>query len=78
VLLHADCLQLFGEIKDNVLDCIFADPPFNLGKNYGARSIRDNLPTSEYFAWTQQWVSECVRVLKPGGSLFIYHIGFGA
>jgi site-specific DNA-methyltransferase (adenine-specific) len=73
-LYQADCLALLSKLKDNIVDCIFADPPFNLGKNYGSSKIKDLLPEEEYVDWTQGWLSECARVLKPGGSLFVYHI----
>ncbi len=73
-LYQGDCLVLLGEMGSNSIDCIFADPPFNLGKSYGSRSIADRLPNAEYLEWTRHWLSECVRVLKPGGSLFVYHI----
>jgi len=73
-LYHADCLDLLAATKDKSVDCIFADPPFNLGKQYGSQKAKDERPKIDYGHWTRRWVSESVRVLKPGGSLFIYHI----
>ena len=73
-LFEGDCLALLSKIKPNSIDCIFADPPFNLGKDYGSRKVGDQLAEKEYIDWTHSWLSECVRVLKPGGSLFVYHI----
>ena len=72
-LYKGDSLPLLEKIKSNSIDCVFADPPFNLGKNY-APGIEDLLPEDKYLEWTRRWLSECVRVLKPGGSLFIYHM----
>jgi len=59
------------EIQDGVIDCVFADPPFNLGKNYG-NGFDDDVSESVYFAWCHHWISECCRVLKDGGAIFIY------
>lgn len=73
-LYHADCLDLLAATKEKSVDCIFADPPFNLGKHYGSRKAHDRKPQIDYAHWTRRWISECVRVLKPGGSFFIYHI----
>ncbi|MCI0695837.1 site-specific DNA-methyltransferase [candidate division KSB1 bacterium] len=73
-LYRSDCKALLAGIKNNSVDCIFADPPFNLGKSYGSRIIIDKMSDMEYLEWTQLWISQCVRILKPGGSLFIYHI----
>ena len=74
VLFQGDCLDVLEAIRGNTVDCIFADPPFNLGKKYGSRRTRDRMPESKYLEWTRKWLDECVRVLKPGGSLFVYHV----
>ena len=34
VLYDADCLQILGCMKSGVIDTVFADPPFNIGKDY--------------------------------------------
>src|SRR5712692_5417140 len=73
-LYGGDCITLLRQMKSDSVDCIFADPPFNLGKRYGTGKIKDRLSDEGYFAWTRRWLLECVRVLKPGGSLFIYHV----
>jgi site-specific DNA-methyltransferase (adenine-specific) len=61
------------KIADGVVDTVFADPPFNLGKKYRANT-NDSLPDQQYIDWCKSWIKECVRVLKPGGSLFIYNL----
>jgi len=72
-LFSGDCMDYLPVVKDEVIDTVFADPPFNLNKVYGAKS-RDNLPDEKYTAWCEQWVEECCRVLKPGGAFFIYNL----
>ena len=69
-LYHADCLEILPQIQDNIVDLIFADPPFNLKKEY-ANGRSDDLTISEYINWSKKWLDECVRILKPGGSLYI-------
>ncbi len=73
ILFEADCLNILPKIKDEIADVIFADPPFNLGKDYGNKS-NDSLADSEYLNWCFAWINECCRILKPGGSLFIYNL----
>jgi site-specific DNA-methyltransferase (adenine-specific) len=68
-----DCMKMLPLIKDDVIDTVFADPPFNLGKKYG-KSTSDSLPGEHYIRWCREWLAECVRVLKPGGSLFLYNL----
>lgn len=72
-LFYNDCMDVLPWIKDDVIDTVFADPPFNLKKEYGPRS-NDNLSDSEYIEWCERWLRECVRTLKPGGSLYVYNI----
>lgn len=72
-LFSIDCLSILPQIQDNSINTVFADPPFNLDKDYGEKS-NDNLPDDEYLAWCYRWIDECIRVLKPGGSLFIYNL----
>ncbi len=72
-LYRGSCLDLFHLVPDNSIDCIFADPPFNLDKEYD-EGVHDNRSYSEYINWSVSWIDECVRVLKPNASLFIYNI----
>lgn len=67
-----DCLEILERIPANSVQCVFADPPFNLGKKYN--SYKDKLPVETYFDWTEQWIKGAMRVLKEDGSLFIYNI----
>lgn len=60
-------------IADESVDTVFADPPFNLGKEYGKRS-NDDRPDSEYLKWCRTWVAESARTVKPGGAFFLYNL----
>ena len=71
-ILQGDCIELFKSIPDNSVDMTFADPPFNLKKNY--RNYRDRLKSQEYLNWCKKWISEMVRVTKPTGSIFVHNI----
>ena len=73
VLFAEDCMRVLPLMKKNMVDTVFADPPFNLGKIYG-RNTNDYRPEKEYVAWCKKWLWECVRILKPGGSIFIYNL----
>jgi site-specific DNA-methyltransferase (adenine-specific) len=74
VLFKADCLDLLASIQTNSVDVVFADPPFNLGKRYEDERVNDNFHDEMYRGWCRTWILESIRVLKPGGALFIYHI----
>jgi len=72
-LYQGDCLKLMPNLPPNSVDLIFADPPFNLSKLYPS-GMNDNLKTQEYISWCEKWTDECVRLLKPGGSLFVWNL----
>lgn len=72
VVSHADCIKVMESIPDESVQCVFADPPFNLNKKYN--SYKDNMLENDYFLWTEEWISEAFRVLAADGSLFVYNI----
>jgi len=71
---NVDCMKLLATIGDGQIDTVFADPPFNLAKDYGNGKDKDDLENGDYLSWCCGWMDECIRVLKPGGSLFIYNL----
>ncbi len=73
-LFDCDCLDLLARLRDESVDCVFADPPFNLGKDYGKGTRGDALREKEYLDWSRTWLDACCRVLKPGGALFVYNL----
>lgn len=72
-LYQGDCIDVARNITSDSVDMIFANPPFNLDKLYPSK-MDDNLKEEEYLKWTQSWLSECIRILKPGGSLFLWNL----
>lgn len=73
MLFEGSCLQLLPKIKSNSIDTVFADPPFNLSKEYGP-GVDDALSDSEYISWCKEWLDESIRVLKHGGAIFVYNL----
>ena len=68
-----DALELFKDIKDNSIDLIVADPPYNLNKDYGNKS--DSMNFEDYIQFSKKWIKESKRVLKPTGTIYIF-MGF--
>jgi len=71
VLYNTDCLKVLRSLRSGVVDTVFADPPFNLGKEY-KNGYNDRVAQAEYLAWCRQWIDECCRIVKPGGAFFLY------
>ncbi|OQY49420.1 MAG: site-specific DNA-methyltransferase [Desulfobacteraceae bacterium 4572_87] len=72
-LYQGDCLELMPHIDSDSIDLIFADPPFNLNKIYPS-NIDDNLKSDQYIKWCEEWAKQCIRILKPGGSIFVWNL----
>ncbi len=83
-----DCVELLKKLPDNSIDLIFADPPYNLQLNselYRPNQTKVDAVTDdwdkfdtfeEYDTFTNNWLTECYRVLKPTGSIWVigsYH-----
>lgn len=72
-LYHDDCRDVLPTLEKESFDCIFADPPFNLGKDYGENGD-DDLPEEQYLEWCTDWIDASIDLLKPGGAFFLYNI----
>jgi adenine-specific DNA-methyltransferase len=67
---HGDCLQVLSELPDASVNLVFADPPYNIGKQFA--EFEDAWPSDiEYASWCYQWLAQCIRLLKPNGSLYV-------
>jgi site-specific DNA-methyltransferase (adenine-specific) len=69
-ILHGDALHILPTLEADSAQMIIADPPYNIGKDFGNDS--DKQPMEEYLLWCEKWIAECLRILKPNGTMFIY------
>lgn len=61
---------LSTKIPDNSIDLIFADPPYNIGKNFNG--FKDEWTSDEdYLRWCYSWLELCVKKLKSHGSFYV-------
>ncbi|HFT8009240.1 TPA: adenine-specific DNA-methyltransferase [Burkholderia cenocepacia] len=68
-ILAGDVLEGLALIESESVDLIFADPPYNIGKDFDG--FHDRVVESEYFEWCWRWLDECYRVLKPSGTFYL-------
>jgi adenine-specific DNA-methyltransferase len=65
VSLHrGDTLELLRSMPADVAQLVITSPPYNIGKAYERRRSLE-----EYLAEQAPVIAECVRILRPGGSL---------
>lgn len=69
-----DALKLIKRITDNSVDLIVADPPYGIEMDFGSKEKWGLDKHDQWYAWMQEWLKEAYRVLKPGGSIFVYGI----
>jgi adenine-specific DNA-methyltransferase len=70
-IIWGDALEaLSKEIQDSSIDLIFADPPYNIGKDFNGRKDKWN-SEKEYLEWCYQWLDLCIRKLKATGSMYV-------
>ena len=67
---HGDCLALLPTLTEPSR-LIFADPPYNIGIDYGEGKAADRLDDAAYLAWVKKWLAACRDILTPDGSLWV-------
>ncbi len=81
-LYNMDCIEgCQKHIADASVDLIITDPPYgingdSLHKHYNRKEnfVLDGyieVPEKEYAAFSEQWIKQAERILRPGGSIYI-------
>lgn len=65
-----DALELLKNVPSASVDVVIADPPYNLGKNYG--NNHDLKEHDEYLEFSKKWLQEARRVLKDDGTIYVF------
>ena len=74
----ADALTFSQALRAEIADIVFLDPPFHLGKEYGVARWLEHGDADAYELYMKKLIREMVRILKPGGALFLYHLPYWA
>lgn len=65
-----DTFEILKLLPGKSFDLLFADPPYNLTKNFGENSFKQT-SSDEYEIWLDSWLKDCVPLLKPTASVYI-------
>jgi DNA modification methylase len=68
-IVEGDCVKSLSKLQAGCVDLAFADPPFNIGYEYDV--YHDKKGRDEYLGWTQSWIKQVFRVLKPSGTFWL-------
>lgn len=69
-IVNGDCIEGMRKIEPDSVDIVICDPPYNIGKDFGNNSDKQEM--DDYLNWCDEWIAECIRILKPHGTLYIY------
>jgi site-specific DNA-methyltransferase (adenine-specific) len=69
-IIHADTFETLKILPKNAFDLLFADPPYNLTKNFGSERFKRS-SIDKYEQWLDSWLKLCVPVLKSTASIYI-------
>ena len=65
-----DSFSVLPKLGEKWFDLLFADPPYNLNKNFGKETFRQT-SSDAYEKWLDSWLQLCVPLLKPTASIYI-------
>jgi len=68
-VIQGDCIKGMESLDDQSVDFVFADPPFNVGYRYDV--YRDRMNDQAYLDWSEEWMRQAFRVLRPHGSFWL-------
>lgn len=68
-VIHGDVLASIKTIETESIDLIFADPPYNIGKDFDG--LKEQWSEEDFLDWCYEWLEECYRVLKENGTFYL-------
>jgi site-specific DNA-methyltransferase (adenine-specific) len=66
-----DCTKGMNSLAHETIDLVFADPPYNLGVDYGNGASVDR--RNQYYDWCFEWLRATERILVDGGAFYLLH-----
>ena len=67
-----DCLEGMKRLPHEYVDLVFADPPYNIGVDYGNGSSSLDRHDA-YYDWCSEWFRAVELVLRQGGIFYLMH-----
>ena len=65
-----DAFEALQKLPSQSFDLLFADPPYNLTKNFGVENFAEK-SCADYEEWLDSWLLLCLPLLKPTASVYI-------
>ncbi|MBJ9595752.1 adenine-specific DNA-methyltransferase [Citrobacter werkmanii] len=68
-IIQGDALTELQKLAPESVDLIFADPPYNIGKDFDG--MVESWDEETFLVWLFECIEECHRILKPQGTMYI-------
>lgn len=68
-IINGDCIEEMEKLPESSIDLLVTSPPYNVGINYDTHD--DNQSMSDYWKFTENWLTQALRVLKDDGRVAI-------
>ena len=69
-IIHGNLFDVLPKLPSACCDLIFADPPYNLDKNFNGQKFKPS-SIQQYADYLRSWLPEMKRLLKPTGSIYV-------
>lgn len=70
-ILLGDVIECLSEIDEEYkFDVIIADPPYNIGKDFGNNT--DYMDVKDYVKWSKEWIKLSLDLLADNGLMYVY------
>jgi site-specific DNA-methyltransferase (adenine-specific) len=69
-IINSDAFVVLKTLPRASFDLLFADPPYNLSKDFGTQVFRRR-SGEDYELWLDSWLSLAVPLLKPNASVYV-------
>ncbi len=66
-----DCIEQMAAMDAGSVNLVIADPPYNVGIDYGDGEKADRLPDAAYIEWTRRWIEAAARTLADDGAIWV-------
>lgn len=67
-IIHGDCIEHLSKLDAKIASLIVADPPYGMVLN----ESWDKCGIEAYRDFSKKWLTQCCRVLKDDGSLYVW------
>ena len=70
-IVTGDVLKVLRDFPIEIkYDVVIADPPYNIGKDFGTNS--GDMPLEDYIRWSEKWLARCFQLLADNGLIYVY------